>query len=76
MKPLNTPKLWNAKNAFADFLFFGSINAWKSYNNFLNIMPAEKTKLASIDMDKGDAFYIDGKDSTKISRIKTIIHQE
>lgn len=76
MAPMAAPKLYKAKNAGAGFMFFGNILASKSIDKFARIKPADKSGRLGMDMEPGDAFYVDAKDSTKIYRMKTIIHQE
>ncbi len=76
MAPMAAPKLYKAKNAGAGFMFFGNILASKSIDKFARIKPTDKSGRLGMDMESGDAFYVDAKDSTKIYRIKTIIHQE
>ena len=76
MAPMSAPKLYKAKNAGAGFMFFGNMLASKSIDKFARIKPADKSGRLGMDMEPGDAFYVDAKDSTKVYRIKTIIHQD
>ena len=57
-------------------MFFGNILASKSIDKFARIKPADKSGRLGMDMEPGDAFYVDARDSTKVYRMKTIIHQE
>lgn len=76
MAPMSAPKLYKAKNAGAGFMFFGNMLASKSIDKFARIKPADKSGRLGMGMEPGDAFYVDAKDSTKVYRIKTIIHQD
>lgn len=74
--PMSAPKLYKAQKAGAGFMFFGNMSASKSIDKFAKIKPTDKTNRYGMEMESGDAFYVDAKDCTKLYRIKTIIHQE
>ncbi|MCM1223572.1 MAG: FtsK/SpoIIIE domain-containing protein, partial [Lachnospiraceae bacterium] len=76
MSPMNAHKLYKAKNAGAGFMFFGAMAASKSIDKFAKFQPSEKTNRFGVEMEQGDAFYVDARDITKVYRMKTIIHQE
>ncbi len=76
LPPINAPKLYKAKNAGASFMFFGNMAASKCMDEYASIQPPDKSKWNAFEMEQGDAFYVEAQDSTKIYRLKTVLHQD
>ena len=76
LPPINAPKLYKAKSAGAGFMFFGNMAASKCMDEYASIQPTDKSKWNAFEMEQGDAFYVDTRDSTKIYRLKTVLHQD
>ena len=72
--PFRSPKLYKVKSAGAHFLWFGSYAASNIADGFTKVSIAEKRGRLGVEVNPGDAFYVEPSNQTKVYRIKTPKH--
>lgn len=72
--PFRSPKLYKVKSAGAHFLWFGSYAASNIADGFTKVSIAEKRGRLGMEVNPGDAFYVEPSNQTKVYRIKTPKH--
>lgn len=72
----SAPRVQKARTLGAGFMFFGNMAASKCMDEYASIQPTDKSKWNAFEMEQGDAFFVDTRDSTRIYRLKTILHQD
>lgn len=74
ISPMRSQKLYKIKNSGINFLLFGSFSASNVVDGFVKIPITEKRERLSVDVNVGDAFYVEANDMTKVYRLKTPQH--